>query len=165
MIGYWNFDEDSGSVAHDTSGSGYNGSVILATWTIGKINSALMFAGGSADDVVTPPIPVGNTFSVSVWVNSAVSTQTAYARIAETQYCGGFYLGALRRNSWKCRIDRRSEDLVFLSKLKSCPATTSSPESFSGPVTACTGRKSTRRTKSWSYGSGASAATSAYAVG
>ena len=50
----------------------------------------------------------------------------------------------------------------FLSKLNSCPATTSSPEFFSGPVTACTGRKSTRRTKSWSYGFGASGATASW---
>src|SRR6266700_3191489 len=55
---------------------------------------------------------------------------------------------ALRRNSWKWRIDRHSEELVLLVKLRSCQATTSSPESCSGPVTACTGRKSTRRTRS-----------------
>ena len=39
LIGYWNFDEGSGTVAHDTSGSGFTGTVVGATWAAGKINS------------------------------------------------------------------------------------------------------------------------------
>ena len=62
LIGYWNFDEDSGTIAHDTSGSGYNGVVSGATWTTGKINSALTF-NGTTNDVITPNIALGNTFS------------------------------------------------------------------------------------------------------
>ena len=92
LIGYWNFDENSGTVAHDTSGSGYNGTVSGATWTAGYIHSALSF-NGSTNYVVTPNIALGQTFSVSAWVNPAVTTQTAYGRIAETQYNGGLYLG------------------------------------------------------------------------
>jgi hypothetical protein len=71
---------------------------------------------------------------------------------------------ALSRNSWKCRIDGHSEERLFLVKLRGCQTTTSSPESFSGPVTACTGRKSTRRTRSWSYGFDVSAATASWSV-
>lgn len=59
MIGYWNFDEGSGTVAHDTSGNGYNGTVTGATWTTGKINSALSF-NGPTNAVVTPNIALGN---------------------------------------------------------------------------------------------------------
>ena len=92
LIGYWNFDEDSGTIAHDTSGSGYNGVVSGATWTTGKINSALTF-NGTTNDVITPNIALGNTFSVSVWVNPTVSVESSYARIAETEYAPGFYLG------------------------------------------------------------------------
>jgi len=90
LIGYWNFNEGSGTIAHDTSGSGYNGVVNGALWTAGKINSGLSFNGTSA--VVTPNIALGNTFSVSAWVNPA-AVQGTYARIAETQYSPGFYLG------------------------------------------------------------------------
>jgi hypothetical protein len=43
--------------------------------------------------VVTPNIAIGNAFSISVWVNPAVTLQLAYSRIAETQYNGGLYLG------------------------------------------------------------------------
>ena len=92
LIGYWNFDEGSGTIAHDTSGSGYNGTVNGAVWTAGEINGALSFNGGAAY-VVTPNIALGSTFSVSAWVNPAVITQIGYGRILETQYNGGLYLG------------------------------------------------------------------------
>ena len=92
LIGYWNFDEGSGTIAHDTSGSGYNGVVNGAVWTTGEINGALSFNGGTAY-VVTPNIALGSTFSVSAWVNPAVTKQIGYGRILETQYNGGLYLG------------------------------------------------------------------------
>ena len=92
LIGYWNFDEGSGTIAHDTSGSGYNGVVNGAVWTTGEINGALSFNGGAAY-VVTPNIALGSTFSVSAWVNPAVTKQIGYGRILETQYNGGLYLG------------------------------------------------------------------------
>ena len=92
LIGYWNFDEDSGSIAHDTSGSGYNATLTGAVWTTGKINSGLSF-NGSSNYGVTPNIALGNKFSISTWVNPAVTSQGAYVRILETQYYGGMYLG------------------------------------------------------------------------
>jgi len=92
LIGYWNFNEGSGTIANDTSGGGYNGTISGAAWTAGKINSGLSF-NGTTSDVVTPGIPLGNAFSVSAWVNPAATTQTAYGRIAETQYNPGLYLG------------------------------------------------------------------------
>ena len=67
LIGYWNFDEGAGTIAHDTSGSGYNATVNGATWVTGKINGALSFNGAS--NAVTSNIALGNTFSISAWVN------------------------------------------------------------------------------------------------
>ena len=92
LIGYWNFDEGTGTLAHDTSGNGFNGTVNGATWATGKTNSGLSF-NGTTSYVVTPNISLGNTFSISTWVNSAVTTQTGYARVVESQYSSGFYLG------------------------------------------------------------------------
>ena len=92
LIGYWTFDEGSGTVAHDTSGSGYNGTVTGATWTTGKINGGLSF-NGTTNSVITPGIALGSTFSVSVWANPAVTAQVGYSRILETQFSGGLYLG------------------------------------------------------------------------
>ena len=79
-------------MAHDTSGSGYNGAVSGATWTAGKINGALKFSVNT-NSVTTPNIPLGNTFSLSAWVNPTVLAQASYVRIAETYYGSGFYLG------------------------------------------------------------------------
>ncbi|MBI2679792.1 MAG: hypothetical protein HYX25_02150 [Candidatus Solibacter usitatus] len=93
LIGYWNFDEGQGIIAHDTSAGGHNGAVNGASWTAGKINGALSF-NGITNNVVTGNIALGNTFSVSVWVNPAAVPQKGYVRIAETRYNGGLYLGA-----------------------------------------------------------------------
>jgi chitodextrinase len=92
LIGYWNFDEGQGTIAHDTSAGGHNAAVNGATWTAGKINGALSF-NGSTNNVVTGNIALGSTFSVSVWVNPAVAPQKGYIRIAETRYNGGLYVG------------------------------------------------------------------------
>ena len=92
LIGYWNFDEGTGTIAHDTSGSGYNGTVNGAVWTTGKINGALSF-NGATSNVVTPNIALGSTSSVSAWVNPSVTNQGGFARIAETRYDFGMYLG------------------------------------------------------------------------
>ena len=91
MVGYWNFDEAAGNLAHDTSGSGYNGTVNGATWTTGKINSSLSFNGTTS--VITPSIALGATFSISVWVNPSVTAQSPYERIVENQYWTGLFLG------------------------------------------------------------------------
>jgi chitodextrinase len=92
LLGYWNFDENTGTIAHDNSGNGYNGAVTDATWVPGKINSALLF-NGTSSAVVTPDIPIGSTFSVSAWVNPGTIPQGIYKRIMETQFNGGLYLG------------------------------------------------------------------------
>jgi hypothetical protein len=44
-VGYWKFDEGSGSVAHDSSGNGNDGIIHDATWTSGKMGNALHFNG------------------------------------------------------------------------------------------------------------------------
>ena len=95
LIGYWSFDEGTGVVAHDGSGSGNNGKVTGATWTTGKINRALSFNSGT-NAVVTPNITLGRSFSASAWVNPAVISQIGHVRILETEYDIGMYLGRTR---------------------------------------------------------------------
>jgi hypothetical protein len=53
IAGQWAFDEDALDTAYDVSGGYYNGKIYGATWTTGKINSALQF-GGSTDTVIVP---------------------------------------------------------------------------------------------------------------
>src|SRR3989344_2616867 len=44
LVGYWNFDEGSGRVAHDASNYANNG-VASSTWATGKVGGALSFDG------------------------------------------------------------------------------------------------------------------------
>lgn len=70
LIGYWSFDEGTGSVAYDSSGCGNDGVIIGATWTTGKRGSALEithteYVGNipaKYDDTIT------NAFTVVAWV-------------------------------------------------------------------------------------------------
>ena len=72
LVGWWSFDEGSGTIAYDRSGNNNNGTLINGpTWTQGKVGGALSFDG--VDDYVD----IGNklnqgvsNFSISVWINA-----------------------------------------------------------------------------------------------
>jgi len=50
LVGYWSFNEGSGSVAGDFSGNRNSGTIEgNVTWTTGVRGSALMFGGGDSD--------------------------------------------------------------------------------------------------------------------
>jgi len=74
LMGYWSFNEGSGTVAADTSGHGNNGQLMNGpVWVPGRIAGALKFDG--ADDYVLVPhnaalLPTGNEVTVSVWINA-----------------------------------------------------------------------------------------------
>jgi len=53
VIGYWSFDEGSGTTAYDSSGNGNNGAIYGATWDNGAYGKALSFDG--VDDYVSVP--------------------------------------------------------------------------------------------------------------
>ncbi len=94
LLGWWKFDETSGTTASDSSGSGNNGTLGGApTWVSGKINGALSF-GGSADSVNINKSLVSTTgsYSVAAWVklNNLNGWQTAVSQDWAT--ISGFYL-------------------------------------------------------------------------
>lgn len=71
LVGYWSFDEGAGTVAHDFSGQGNNGSFAgTPTWTVGKRGKALHFDGASRVTVPNPSgMPVGSaTRTITAWV-------------------------------------------------------------------------------------------------
>lgn len=76
LVGYWPFDEGSGSVAHDTSGQANHGPVYGATWTTGRSGSALSF-DGSNDFVTLPNVDLWDfgteSFTVTAWFKSDAS--------------------------------------------------------------------------------------------
>jgi thermitase len=92
LIGYWTFNEGTGSVAHDSSGNGYNATLSNTTWTTGLFSYGLSFNGSNSQGV-TSAIPFTKAFSVSAWVNPAVTAQDANAAIAQADSSTGVYLG------------------------------------------------------------------------
>jgi hypothetical protein len=74
LLGYWSFNEGSGTVAADSSGHGNNGQLMNGPiWVPGRIAGALKFDG--VDDYVLVPhnaglLPSGNEVTVSVWINA-----------------------------------------------------------------------------------------------
>ncbi len=72
LVGYWNFDEGSGTTAHDSSGKGNDGTIEGGPhWMQGVCGGALKF-DGSQNYVEVPDSPSLNfgtgPFSYSVWV-------------------------------------------------------------------------------------------------
>jgi hypothetical protein len=78
MVGHWTFDQGSGTIATDSSGSGNNGTLMNGpTWTAGKIGGALALNGTSSYVVVpdSASLDIAGSGSISVWVKrNAVST-------------------------------------------------------------------------------------------
>jgi subtilisin family serine protease len=83
LVGWWKFDEGTGTIAYDSAGD-RNGTVNGASWTTGQIEGALNFDG--VNDYVWLPnnnpiwLPQ-NDFTASAWVNfnaDPVSTKNEY---------------------------------------------------------------------------------------
>ncbi len=75
-IGYWKFNEGTGTVAYDISGNGHNGSLQSATWVSGKYgnavwvshsNNSYISVTGSNDFSLSP----SGSFTIEAWVNAS----------------------------------------------------------------------------------------------
>ncbi len=68
-VASYNFDENSGTTAHDSAG-GHDGTVEGATWSSGKFNSALDFDG--TNDLVSVPdasvLDLTGSFTLEAWI-------------------------------------------------------------------------------------------------
>ncbi len=80
LVGYWPFDESSGFIANDASGSGNNGTLQclggcapLPNWTSGIRNGAINFS--VTNDFVSVPdqpnLELTNQFTIALWTNPA----------------------------------------------------------------------------------------------
>ena len=85
LVGYWTFEEGSGSTTQDVSGNGNTGTLTNSpTWTTGKVgNYALDFDGTSY--VLIPysgSLDLNTNFSISLWMApSNLTTNQRYAGI------------------------------------------------------------------------------------
>lgn len=70
LVGYWKFDEGSGTIAHDSSGNGNDGTIHDATWVDGQSGKALHFNGvDSWIDIPSSPTLSGlSQITIEAWV-------------------------------------------------------------------------------------------------
>lgn len=74
LIGSWNFDDSTGSVAYDSSGNGNNGTIFGATTVPGKFGNALSFDG--VTNCVQLNSVIHSPKTVSFWIKTSDSTDT-----------------------------------------------------------------------------------------
>ncbi len=75
LVAWWTFDEGSGTIAHDYSGQGNDGTFSGAPlWTPGKVNGALSFDGDDDQLGLTSVLTVGaSSNTVCAWVKIPLS--------------------------------------------------------------------------------------------
>jgi len=93
LVGWWRFDEGSGTVAGDSSGNGNNGTIYGATWATGRYGQALSFDGVSnyAGVPDSSSLRVTGAITLEAWVKTnSVNKQAVITK------SGGYllYVGA-----------------------------------------------------------------------
>lgn len=112
MVLYLPFEDGSGTVAKDLSGSGNDGKVLgAAAWTTGKIGKALEFNG--KDTVVeiasNATLQMGESpFTIEAWIKGSPDS-ASWARIVDKFYGTGYVVG------------RRGGDLVVGGEFSGSP--------------------------------------------
>jgi hypothetical protein len=79
LVGYWSFDEGAGTIAHDFSGKGNNGTIYGSTsWVDGKLSKALNFDGTSYAYVPASASlnPTSGSITVTVWLKDSGISQS-----------------------------------------------------------------------------------------
>ena len=91
LVGWWKFDEGSGTVAYDSSGNGHDGNLTNGpTWVAGKIGGALSFDGVNDHVIAHNFLGIGgsNPRSISAWIKT-VSSSSGRAICAFGKYQTG----------------------------------------------------------------------------
>lgn len=88
LVAWWPGDGNTTDLVGNADGTLQNGAAYGDGWVL----DAFSFDGIN-DRVVTGNLGLGNTFTVTAWVDSAAVNQGAYHRIIETNYSTGFYIG------------------------------------------------------------------------
>jgi chitodextrinase len=87
LVGYWNFDEGSGTVAHDTSGNGNDGTITGATWSANPPaggGSGVLSFNGSNDYITTASEFLGSgPLTISAWINARTNGGAGFGRIID----------------------------------------------------------------------------------
>jgi hypothetical protein len=72
LVGWWRFDEGTGTTAGDSSGNGNNGTIYGATYTAGKYGQALSFDGTSSYVAVpdSSSLQITGAITLMAWVKT-----------------------------------------------------------------------------------------------
>jgi hypothetical protein len=94
LDGYWTFDETSGGILHDSSGHGYNATLVnfpsgQGNWTSGQTGGALQFGGPSTHEYVSVPNFAMPTTSMTLTAWVYANTTPRWATIA-ANWSGGY---------------------------------------------------------------------------
>jgi hypothetical protein len=116
LVGYWSFDDGTGTIASDSSGNGNTATLVNGPiWTSGEIAGALSFDG--VDDYVAFASQHQSTISISAWVYAQATPGSLFPRIIDMP---GYVLllaesGAPNSNSMSLgfRSRRSSQDGVW----------------------------------------------------
>lgn len=102
LIAHWTFDEGTGTVVGDHSGSGYDGELTGGTWTAaGRFGGALTLASG--DHVTVPDFPQATAnWTVSVWTKSTSAELADTADIETILSTEDVFAGG-----WQMHLDNR----------------------------------------------------------
>src|SRR5665213_2140916 len=76
LVGWWKFDEGSGSTAIDSSGNGFNGTERTSpTYVVGKIGPYALSLNGTNQNVTTSYVQTGITqYTIAAWVKMTASS-------------------------------------------------------------------------------------------
>jgi hypothetical protein len=93
LVGWWRFDEGTGTIAGDSSGNGNNGTIYGATWVPGKDGTALIFDG--TDDYVECPASASldvSIFTITAWINLTAYSPYLCPIVDRATASGGYSL-------------------------------------------------------------------------
>ena len=90
LVAAYAFDETSGSVLHDSSGNGHDGTISGATWTSGHDGGALSFNGSNASvDLGSLGTFYQSGFTLEGWVQKQTSTKKDVGVLGSWSSSGG----------------------------------------------------------------------------
>jgi len=126
LIGWWKFDEGSGSVAGDSSGNGHDGTITGALWSSGIIGNSLDFHGAgryvTVEADALSPLANGSYVTVALWLygdsdlpQGTTAFQATYSSSGDTRVIGAqipwygtVYWDTIYAGSWD-RLSKAAE--------------------------------------------------------